>query len=318
MQTTKLSCILALATRFMKKLSVFAVFIVLINIQLKAQPLVNGNLEDWQQSQSGLYEQPTGGFWATLNALADLGGPVTIEKTTDACQGQFAAKLTTKSFTSLLVAGFLASGTFNQLNLANPLTIGKPFTLKPVALSGCYKYVPVSNDSAALVSILTKWNSQTNSRDTIASAGGITAQPQANYTTFNYTYEYFSQQTPDSIQIVFTSSADGANNNGQVGSALWVDNVSLEIVNGIDLPMMPEVVVNCYPNPVTDYVTIDLQNVPGKSMVGIYNADGKLMLQKQVLQGLNTIDFAALPCGNYIYTITQNSKALYWGTIAHN
>jgi hypothetical protein len=302
----------------MKKAVLFVFLCVAVLSSAYSQPVANGNLEDWQQSQSNLYDQPTGGFWATLNALADLGGPVTVEKTTDACQGQFAAKLTTKNFTSLLVAGFLASGTFNQLNLANPLTIGKPFTLKPQSLSGCYKYSPVNGDSAALISILTKWNTQTNSRDTIASAGGITAAAQADYTNFTYTYEYFTQQTPDSIQLVFSSSADGANNNGQVGSALWVDNVSLEIVNGIDLPMMPEVVVNCYPNPVADYLTIDLQNIPGKSMLGIYTADGKLMLQKQVFQGLNTIDFAALPCGNYLYTITQNNKALYWGTIAHN
>ncbi|UPT68509.1 MAG: PCMD domain-containing protein [Sphingobacteriales bacterium JAD_PAG50586_3] len=302
----------------MKKISLIALSIILIVIQLQAQPIVNGNLEDWQQSQSGLYDQPTGGFWATLNALRDLGGPVTVEKTTDACQGEFAAKLTTKSFTSLLVAGFLASGTFNQLNLTNPLTIGKPFTLKPQSLSGCYKYVPVNNDSAALVSILTKWNSQTNSRDTIASAGGITAQPQPNYTTFNYTYEYFSQETPDSIQVVFTSSADGANNNGQVGSALWVDNISLEIINGIDLPMMPEVMVNCYPNPVTNFVTINLENIPGSSAIAIYSANGIQLLQKKALQGLNTVDFTSLPCGNYIYTITQNNQTLYWGSIAHN
>jgi len=307
------SCI----TLFMKKLLLFTIAFIIVSKAI-AQPFANGNLEGWQQSQSGLYDQPTGGFWATLNPLVDLTGPVTVEKTTDACQGEFAAKLTTKNFTSLLVAGFLASGTFNQLNLANPLTIGKPFTQKPQTLSGCYKYVPVNGDSAALVSILTKWNSQTNSRDTIASAGGITAQPQANYTNFTYTYEYFSQETPDSIQIVFTSSADGANNNGQVGSALWVDNVELSILNGISIPLMPEVTVSFYPNPAVDNVTINLDNIEGKSTLSIYSADGKQILQRQVFKGINTLSLAGLPCGIYSYTITQNNQTLYWGTIAHN
>ena len=307
------SCI----TLFMKKLLLFTIAFIIVSKAI-AQPFANGNLEGWQQSQSGLYDQPTGGFWATLNPLVDLTGPVTVEKTTDACQGEFAAKLTTKNFTSLLVAGFLASGTFNQLNLANPLTIGKPFTQKPQTLSGCYKYVPVNGDSAALVSILTKWNSQTNSRDTIASAGGITAQPQANYTNFTYTYEYFSQETPDSIQIVFTSSADGANNNGQVGSALWVDNVELSILNGISIPLMPEVAVTCYPNPAVDNVTINLENIEGKSTLNLYSAGGKQILTKQVLKGFNTLSLAGLPCGIYSYTITQNNQTLYWGTIAHN
>ena len=307
------SCI----TQFMKKLLLFTIAFIIVS-KVIAQPFPNGNLEGWQQSQSGLYSQPTGGFWATLNPLADLTGPVTVEKTTDACQGEFAAKLTTKNFTSLLVAGFLASGTFNQLNLANPLTIGKPFTQKPQTLSGCYKYAPVNGDSAALVSILTKWNSQTNSRDTIASAGGITTQPQVDYTNFNYTYEYFSQETPDSIQIVFTSSADGANNNGQVGSALWVDNVELGILNGINIPLMPEVAVTLYPNPAVDNVTINLENIEGKSTLSLYSADGRQILTKQVLKGQNTVDFTAMPCGSYIYTINQNNQTLYWGTIVHN
>ena len=301
----------------MKRISILT-GILCLPMLLWAQTPTNGDLEGWQLSQSTLYYQPTGGFWATLNALADLGGPITVERVTDACQGDYAAKLTTKNFTSLLVAGFLASGTFNQLNLANPLTIGKPFTQKPQTLSGCYKYVPVNGDSAALVSILTKWNSQTNSRDTIASAGGITAQPQANYTNFTYTYEYFSQETPDSIQIVFTSSADGANNNGQVGSALWVDNVELSILNGISIPLMPEVAVTCYPNPAVDNVTINLENIEGKSTLNLYSADGKQILTKQVLKGFNTLSLAGLPCGIYSYTITQNNQTLYWGTIAHN
>lgn len=302
----------------MKKSPLIILLVLVITIRLNAQTPVNGNLEDWQQSQSGLYDQPTGGFWATLNALRDLGGPVTVEKVTDACQGQFAAKLTTKSFTSLLVSGLLASGTFNQLNLANPLTIGKPFTLKPQSLTGCYKYSPVNGDSAALISILTKWNTQTNSRDTIASAGGITATAQADYINFNYTYEYFTQETPDSIQLVFSSSADGANNNGQEGSALWVDNVSINIVNSIGLPLMPEVVVNCYPNPTTDKATFDLTAFNSTAILTIYTNDGKLIMQKQVLPGLAEVDFTGYPCAQYIYTISQNNQTVYWGNIAHN
>lgn len=301
----------------MKRISIIT-GILCLPMLLWAQTPVNGDLESWQLSQSTLYYQPTGGFWATLNALADLGGPVTVERVTDACQGEYAAKLTTKNFTSLLVSGFLASGTFNQNNLANPLTIGSPFTLKPVSFSGCYKYTPVSGDSAALISILTRWNTQTNSRDTLASAGGITATPQADYVNFNYTYEYFSQETPDSIQVVFSASADGANNNGQVGSTLWVDNINLSILNGLTLPMMPEGIVSCYPNPATEQVYINLENIKGPSDLKVFSADGKLLLQTPVKPGSNTIQLAGLPYGALLYTINQNDKAIYWGTLVHN
>lgn len=285
---------------------------------LHAQVPANGNLEDWQQSQSGLYEQPTGGFWTTLNPLRDLGAPVTVEKVTDACQGQYAAKLTTKSFSTLLVAGLLASGTFNASNLLNPLTIGSPFTQKPANYKGCYKYSPVGGDSCAIISIITRWNTQTNQRDTIAEAGGVFANAVDSYTNFDFPYTYYSQDTPDTIQLVLSSSADGANSNGQVGSTMWVDNISLDLINGLNLPMMPEADVKCYPNPAMGNVVFDIADVKGQSTLALYSADGKLAATQPVMPGVNTIQLVNLPVGNYTYTITQNNQALYWGTLVHN
>jgi hypothetical protein len=81
---------------------------------------------------------------------------------------------------------------------------------------------------------------------------------------------------------------------------------------------MPEVTVSFYPNPAVDNVTINLDNIEGKSTLSLYSADGKQILQRQVFKGFNTLSLAGLPCGIYSYTITQNNQTLYWGTIAHN
>jgi Putative carbohydrate metabolism domain len=301
------------------KIAITVLFAALcMPLGLQAQTPANGNLEDWQQSQSGLYEQPTGGFWTSLNPLRDLGAPVTVEKVTDACQGQYAAKLTTQSFSTLLVAGLLASGSFNPGNLLNPLTIGRPFTQKPANFKGCYKYSPVGGDSCAIISIITRWNTQTNQRDTIAEAGGIFANAIDSYTNFDFPYEYYTQDTPDSIQLVLTSSADGANSNGQVGSAMWVDNISLDLLNGLSLPMMPEAEVKCYPNPAMGNVVFDIAAITGQSTLMLYGADGKLAATQLVMPGINTIQLVTLPVGTYTYTIAQNNQALYWGTLVHN
>ena len=297
----------------------YYVFLILLStIDLSGQILEDGTLENWQQSQSNLYEQPTSDFWVTLNALADLGGPVTVEKTTDACEGIYAAKLTTKNFTNLLISGLLASGNFNQSNLVNPLNIGKPFPLKPFSFTGCYKYIPINNDSAALVSILTKWNNLTNTRDTIAIAGGTLLLMQNEYIDFNYPYDYLSQETPDSIQIIFSSSAGGNNNLGQLGSTLWVDNVAVNLSNSITLNFMAESPVKCYPNPAENNVVFDLQDINENGILTLYNSEGKEILVKSISIGLNEFSLNNLSTGFYLYTIKSQNTPKVSGILLHN
>ena len=301
----------------MKKLIFLFLATLLFLGQAHSQALPNAGFETWTPSQSGFYEQPTGNYWTSLNALRDLGGPVTVEKDADACEGIYSAKLTTKSFTSLLVSGLLASGTFNQSNLLNPLLFGQPFTLRPTQFSGCFKYSPVSGDSCALVAWASKWNPQTNQRDTIGTATLIVDTAVAGYTTYNVPFNYLTQDTPDTLTIVFSSSADGQNNNGQVGSALWVDNVAIDLANGLSLPMMSEAIVKCFPNPFADKLTIEMPGFKGEATLTLISAEGKF-LGIQKLKGERTeLPMAILPCGNYTYIISSGNKTIYWGTLTN-
>lgn len=301
----------------MKKLQLIALAIF-VSIECSyAQLLPNASFETWAPSQSGLYEQPSGTYWTSLNPLRDLGGPVTVEKVEDACQGTYAAKLTTKNFTSLLVSGLLCSGTFNQNNLLNPLLFGQPFTLRPTIFSGCFKYSPVSGDSCALVAWVSRWNTQTNQRDTIGTATIIVDTAVANYTTYNIPFNYLTQDTPDTLTVVFSSSADGQNNNGQVGSALWVDNVSISIASGLNLPMMSEADIKCYPNPFTDNLTVEIPDFKGEAVFSLLSAEGKILGTTQLINKQTQIAMPHLPCGNYSYIISKDNKTLYWGVLSN-
>lgn len=283
-----------------------------ISTLLSGQTINNGNLEAWQQSGSGLYSNPTGGFWATLNPLADLTGPVTVERVTDACEGEFAAKLTSKNFTSLLLSGLLYSGEFNPINLTNPTAFGKPFTLRPVKFKGCYKYAPVDNDTAAVVCILTRWNG--SSRDTIATAGGETNLASATYNNFDYIFDYSSTENPDSIQIIFAASANSNDGGGSENSTLWIDNVAIDLTNNISLNAMPELVFTPYPNPTVNSTQITLPSIANAEFT-VLNPTGAIVLKQTAQTGSNTISLNTLPAGLYTIVLSANGRGLAFSTL---
>lgn len=198
--------------------------------------LPNMDLEVWQDF--GRYESPAPiGIWATPNKVSDLlvfldPPPVTVSKTTDAVSGQFAAKIETiQPEDFFLMAGTLATGIFEP-DLENPvksLRQGVPFTSRPKAFSGYYKYLPVAEDSCKLYALLSKWDHSAQKRDTVAYAG---LPPLANYpseyTKFTFDFDYYMQGIdPDTLIMIMVSSAEGDAFIGGVGSTLYVDELRL-------------------------------------------------------------------------------------------
>ncbi len=197
--------------------------------------LPNGDLETWIPFPKYSIPAPLG-VWATANKVVDLllymdPPPVTTEPTNDAVTGEWAAKITTilpPEF--LLVTGTLASGIFDPdlQNQLESLQEGTPFTSRPIAFRGYYKYLPVNNDSCDIYADLTRWNSATNKRDTIASARlPDNTLIVENYTEFQLPFIYFSAENPDTMIMIYASSAAGDLFIGGVGSTLYIDDISL-------------------------------------------------------------------------------------------
>lgn len=198
--------------------------------------LDDGDFESWKTFTQGIasYEEPNSGWWGTLNKLSYIGGPVTVAKDTDAFNGLFAAKLETKQWGSdFIITGILAAGYFDQnAAIGENLILGRPFTEKPNSLMGYYKYISVNGDSAGFYANLTKYNSVNHRRDTIAEAIFAVYQTVSDYTSFDIPFEYhINNLNPDTINVIFTSSAGGKDFIGNQGSTLFIDKVFLEFTN---------------------------------------------------------------------------------------
>ena len=188
---------------------------------------LNLNFETWDVvTQNGItYEEPSGGFWATLNPLAKLNGPITVVKTNDKQNGSYAALLETKVWGDITIPGLLVVGTF--LTQDPFIFQGKPYTEKPISVNGYYKYLPQNADTAIFYAKLSKFNSLKGYQDTIAEASFTVNSEISEYQNFSLPFVYNSNDTPDSLTIIFVSSIQGQNFMGQNGSKLYIDNISI-------------------------------------------------------------------------------------------
>jgi Putative carbohydrate metabolism domain len=262
-------------------------------------PIPNGDFESWSPAGSGLYEEPTGGWWTSLNALKSLGAPVTVEKSTDAHGGSYSAKLTSKQWGTILLPGLLVSGRFDVLN-PQFLVQGQPFADKPDAFQGWYKYTGVNGDSAGIATLLTVWNAGAGRRDTVAAAGIVVTSSQSSWTYFDIPFFYSLNVIPDSITVALVSSGDGANFNGQVGSTLWVDDLHLDYATAAPAPLAPA------SSPVVrlrgQALDVSLPTGTGTRDLRLRDIDGRLLHAQTVRAGSQTIDLD-LPSGIYLVEI---------------
>ncbi len=183
----------------------------------------NGNLEVW------VGNRPQN--WNTSNDLTQIPfvGFQSVFRSTEAYQGQFAARIRTGTLLGNTVPGYITIGVLN-VNIQAPeqstITGGHPFTSRPLLLRGHYKYSTSANDTGLGAVILWKYNPQSGQRDTIAAGGGFFT-PQEQYVQFSMPIVYLSNQDPDTLNTLFMSSNFETITSG---STLFVD--SLHFVYG--------------------------------------------------------------------------------------
>jgi hypothetical protein len=289
-----------------------------IGLSVDAQSLPNMDLELW--TNAGNYEQPNG-LWATANPIVNLLPaviPATTTKSSDAHGGSFSARMESKNWpiANILITGTLANGIFDaqSTNPATALKRGTPFTARPTAFRGWYKYSPVNGDSCAVYAWLTKWNGA--ARDTVGIALLANySQAVSAWTAFDLPFDYRSADTPDSISIVCASSYAGQSLAGQVGSTLWVDDLEIVFATGLVDVLSPEYRVTCYPVPATERVHFRLDR-PAKvgTRIQVYSAMGARIAETPVLGDGGSVSVSDLAAGTYHYLITDSQTALASGT----
>ncbi len=276
---------------------IFSLFVGSVIVQAQ---IPEGGFNNWTPFLLNTYSEPTGGWWTTLNTLSTLGGPVTVSPSTDVHSGAYAARLETKQWGTLLLSGLLVSGKF--INAAPFIKQGQPFTDKPSRFKGWYKYAPVSTDSAAIVAILTKFNTTSGKADTVASTVNVIKNTTSAYTQFDFKLDYrIANMNPDTIKIVFVSSADGANMKGQNGSTLLIDDISLEYATGLQEILMPEFKIDAYPSPASYQVLLKFNtSISEQLFCQVYSIDGHPMSSFSPSGNDHCLDVSTWPQSTYL------------------
>ncbi len=232
----------------MNRIKLTLLLLLTSNLIIYSQQIPNGNFEDWNNSHD-----PVG--WN----LVDVFGIYSAEETSDNIQGLKAVKLENQE----LFGGFLLPGiiSLGQIDLANQqISGGIPFTARPTGLSYFFKYLPQGGDTCFTASLLTKWNTTTNSTDTIASTGYFTSENFAEYTQVSVPYIYMSQEMPDTMNVAFLAS----NFTGTTGTSLFVDSLSV-LYNTVVSPTL------CFPaiDTSSTYFTAAWLEIPDASSYSI-------------------------------------------------
>jgi hypothetical protein len=286
--------------------------------------LPNGDFEDWSPNPNHGFYEPDGGFFFTLNLLDTIPTPpgITVYPTDTAYTGNKAARLITRKIDLLeiLIPGVIGTLQIDWAN--NKAILGHPYmwTTKPERFQGHYMAFPLNGDSIGAILLLSKWNSATMQRDTIAYTRLIFQGTVDTYTEFDAPIEYWDNTTmPDSITLLLLSCGGYNASNmfgsvGQVGSQAFFDDVTLTNVSGIDMLLMPDVNVKLAPNPAHDKMTVTLSELIKTGIFEVINTQGKILRKYNLNSTSETFDVSSLPAGMYYYRVTDGAKKLSTGS----
>ncbi len=256
------------------------------------QQLPNSSFENW--SLRGEYIEPDG--WISTNAFAFNGAVETCYPFEDAHTGKWAMKLESRidPLTKDTLQAILVLGS----DYTYP---GIHYNQRPTGLKFFYKHN--LKDTALAAIFLTKWNTQTNRRDTIASAFHFFTDSTSTYKALNIPLNYTQSIRPDSCITIFLSTLKSKPNphnflliddleltgNVNVGSEEWTSLTELKV----------------YPNPVTDILKIDAEQ--SIQSVIVFDAQGKQILKVND----NKVDVNSFYTGTYYLLIEFEKGKTY-------
>ena len=280
-------------------------------IEFIAYNLMNGALESWEVV--GSEEAPE--KWFTSNHLFSVGSATqaSVSKTADSEIGNAAklqsVKLTINPFPSLVpdTTGFMIYGNYDSVTGS---IVGRPFVGQPASLDFYSKYAPAGADTFMISVILTRWNSSTSERDTVANGVYRSSASESVYSYKALNLVYYSNQLCDSIIVVISSSGKSK---PKLNSELFIDEMFLTepAPIGIKKYTLKEA-AKIYPNPVSNILYVD--NIESKSDVklNIYDVTGKVVISRSLSDHIydqgSKVDVSDLPPGLYFYTIEGQKK----------
>lgn len=300
--------------------------LLFIGIFTQAQnDIPNQSFESWDADTSVMqviYWSPVN--WSTPNefiALAGMADKLVVTYDLEAYTGDTCARLESKEITiftfSMVAPGTITLGTFNidKINFTGSVSGGIPFTQKPTKMKGYWKYTPVESDSGMAAVILTKWNTETSTRDTIGEGLLTINREVSEWTEFEVEIGYMIDEDPDTMNVIMMSSDIM---NGFEGSLMLVDDLSLELNAGLTYDLMPRIAVSIYPNPANDYAVFELAEIPDEGLLKIFDARGQLISIYQVNDKLMEVSTSEFDQGTYFYQLFDGLNRMNSGSFVVN
>jgi|GEM_PF-2109035 len=291
--------------------NLLSIALITASLAGNAQQLTNSGFETWTSSTPSA---PTS--WATLDqAVASsafggfIGATSFVTKSTSPYAGNYAATLTTQNLSSF--GTFPAALVYGGMALVGttPTITGTPYTFSPASVSYYAKGTVISGDSAPSIVFLTKWNTTTNKRDTIA--GGVdflNSSLTSTYTlrTFPIQYQIFGV-APDTINYVISSSVI-TSGSATLGTSITVDAITLSgNMAGITSNHAVQANSVAYPNPAVNQITLATTSEKAK-YANVYDLTGRLMNKFEMTNKQINIDLNSFNSGMYIYVITDENN----------
>lgn len=307
----------------MKKIISLALLVFCIFTSGIGQNIRGGDFEHWKYNSKWNFSEPDSSIFSTLNSLDSVGAGITVYPCDTAHSGTYSARLRTSEITLLGVTIPGVIGTIKIAWLEEKAILGMRYpygTSLPLRFSGYYQSYPLNNDSSAAVLLLSKWNSSTHHRDTLAYNRLVFHGTVSSWTKFDTAVTYRNQSvTPDTMTLLYLSCAGFNASNmfgsvGQVGSQAIFDDVNLTGVSGFPLLLMPSIKVKLSPNPASQDMKIELGTSVENGYFAIYDAQAKLLRQVSMNGNSKTINVSDLSAGTYYYKLTEGTKLLNSGT----
>ncbi|MCF8302001.1 MAG: PCMD domain-containing protein [Bacteroidales bacterium] len=208
----------------MKKIYLLTITAFFFSASLLAQDIPNDGMESWENF--GNYENPEN--WDTPNEeISFFNVSVVTKESSIVHSGNYSAKLQNKDVYAIgTVPGFMTLGDFSVDTQTGEFTIegGVPYTDRPSSLKGYFQYDPQNNEECVIGAFLFRRDEQ-NNVDTIGAGVFMTGENTGNWTEFSAPITYFSNEQPDTLNIIALTSAT---ENPTAGTKLYVDDLWME------------------------------------------------------------------------------------------
>jgi hypothetical protein len=279
----------------------YLICILMLKIKAVVGQIPDNSFETWN-TMSG-YSTPAN--WDNLNQITFSSGIFTCSQGTPGNPGSSYLILMSKSVPGRgIVPGIAVSGKLDT-STYKPLS-GYPFTNRPQSLNYNIQYMPYDpTDSSSVKVLLTRWDTTTLLRDTIA-YGASYYNAMAHSWFVGSTYlNYQSGDAPDSALIVLSSSSSSP----KEWSYIYLDNLQFSgSVIGINEQSINQEDVLIYPNPTIESFTMELKNNVDAAEICVYDIMGKQIFCTSFSNSItvNTMTWAR---GTYFVKISRNNKS---------